>query len=406
MPSSHQLMLARVKVLIAGICSLILMVGIARFAYTPLLPVMQAEALLNSAEGAWLASINYLGYLSGALIAASISDLRLKDRLYRLGLIVALLSSAAMALSHDWWLWVILRYLAGLSSAAGMLLGSGLVLNWLMRHHFRSELGIHFTGMGLGIAFCALAVEYMSGAIPSSQQWLWLAAVGLFLLIPAWGWLPRPEHADVTISGVKLVDRPPSRLFLRLFMAAYFCAGTGYVVSATFIVALVEQQPGLSEMGNWVFLLVGLAAIPACIVWDRIARRIGHFNALIAACVLQTLGIGLPLLSDGLFAAVASAVLFGGTFIGIVSLVLTMAGRYFPSRPAKMMGKMTLSYSLAQMLVPGVIAIMAGPDGGYQDGLLLAGGMMIIGCGLLIMLRYLEDEHQRLDTHQPLPSTK
>ena len=93
----------RMKVLSAGIFSLILGMGIARFAYTPLLPVMQAQAGLGLAEGGWLAAINYSGYLTGALIAASISDLVLKDRLYRIGMVVAVLTTAMMGLSDNLW---------------------------------------------------------------------------------------------------------------------------------------------------------------------------------------------------------------------------------------------------------------------------------------------------------------
>ncbi|MCL4164693.1 UNVERIFIED_CONTAM: hypothetical protein GTU68_017373, partial [Idotea baltica] len=135
-------------------------------------------------------------------------------------------------------------------------------------------------------------------------------------------------------------------------MLAYFCTGVGYVVSATFIVAIVESLPGLEGKGTWTFMVLGLAAAPACIVWDLIARRIGDINALILASALQVVGILLPLLSNSLVGALLGAVFFGGTFIGIVSLVLTMAGRYYPTRPAKMMGKMTISYGVAQIVAP------------------------------------------------------
>jgi predicted MFS family arabinose efflux permease len=384
------LVVERTKVLIAGICSLTLMMGVARFSYTPMLPLMLEQAGLTTEQGAWLASINYLGYLSGVLIAAMISDMTLKDRLYRAGILVALVTTLMMALSTNWWTWGVSRYLAGLSSAAGLMLGSGLILNWLMRHQFRSELGIHFAGIGMGIFVTALLVELLDPAFNWSAQWLWLTGMGLVLALPAWLWLPRPVNSGMTIGGKPLEDKPPSQMFLRLFMAAYFCAGIGYVVSATFIVAIVEQLPGLQGEGNLAFMLVGLGAIPATIIWDRVARVTGDLNALIIACVLQIIGIGLPLISNSLFPVLLSAVLFGATFVGIVSLVLTMAGRYYPSRPAKMMGRMTLSYSIAQILAPALIAIMVGKQAGYSQGLYLASGAMVIGTVLMFVLKQLE----------------
>jgi len=151
----------RLKVLSAGIIGLVLMLGIARFSYTPLLPLMQTQAGLGVADGGWLASVNYMGYLSGALIASLISNLVLKDRLYRLGILLALISTIGMGLTESLWLWSVMRFIAGLSSAAGLLLGSGLILHWLIRHDHHSELGIHFSGIGLGIASGAVAFELM-----------------------------------------------------------------------------------------------------------------------------------------------------------------------------------------------------------------------------------------------------
>jgi predicted MFS family arabinose efflux permease len=380
----------RLKVLSAGIISLVLMLGVARFAYTPLLPLMQQQAGLGIAEGGWLAAINYLGYLAGAIIASLISDIVLKDRLYRAGIIVALLTTIGMALAENLWLWAAMRFFAGLSSAAGLLLGSGLILHWLIRHDHRSELGIHFAGVGLGIAFCAIAVELMDPTFDWREQWVLLTVAGTLMAIPAWTWLPRPEVQGMTRRGDAMVDRPPGAAFVRLFMAAYFCAGVGYVVSATFIVAIVEDLPGMQGRGTWTFMVLGLAAAPACIAWDLIARRIGEINAMITAFVLQIGGIMLPVLIPSLAMTLLGAVMFGGTFIGIVSLVLTMAGRFYPTRPAKMMGKMTIAYGVAQIAAPAITGQLAKGDGSYADGLYLAAAVMLVGtvCMLVLKVRF------------------
>jgi len=380
--------LERYRVLAAGILSLVLTMGIARFAYTPLLPVMQQQAGLGLSEGGWLASINYIGYLCGAITASLISNLILKDQLYRIGLVLAVITTAGMGLTENIWLWSVLRFIAGFSSAAGLLMGSGLILNWLIRHDHRSELGIHFGGVGLGIAFCAIAVEWMSHHFNWAEQWLWLTLIGSIILIPAWRWLPPPDSSSVTRSGGAMQDNPPGRDFMRIFMLAYFCAGVGYVISATFIVAIVDQLPGLAGKGALTFMVLGLAAMPACIIWDLIARRIGDINALISAFVLQIVGILLPVVDSSISFAMLGAILFGGTFIGIVSLVLTMAGRYYPTRPAKMMGKMTIAYGVAQILAPAITGYLATGSGNYNDGLYLAAILMALGTVMMIRLKY------------------
>ncbi|MAO63351.1 MAG: MFS transporter, partial [Halomonas sp.] len=183
----------RFKVLLAGVFSQILCIGIARFAYTPLLPVMQQQSWISDADGGWLAALNYAGYMLGAVLAASIRTIYLKDTLFRIGLVLAVLTTAGMALTEQFWVWAGLRFLAGLSSSGSMLLASGLILHWLIQHHQRGELGIHFAGVGIGIVVAALAVELML-ALPMSwqAQWWGFSALGAVLLVPAWCWLPRP----------------------------------------------------------------------------------------------------------------------------------------------------------------------------------------------------------------------
>ncbi len=395
----------RLKVLLAGIFSQILCIGIARFSYTPLLPIMQDQTWIGDAEGGWLAATNYAGYMCGALVAASLSDLHLKDRLYRAGLVMAVISTMGMALTDNLLIWSGLRFLSGLSSAGSMLIASGLILNWLIRHHHRSELGIHFAGVGLGIMFAAIVVEGMLRlALGWADQWLWFGVLGTLLAIPAWRWLPSPDTTAVTHGGQPMVDQPPGSRFLWLMMAAYFCAGYGYVISATFIVTIVEREPALAGMGQLVFLVVGLAAAPAVMVWDLVARQMGYLGALLLAYLVQVVGIVLPTFSDSLAAVLISAVLYGGTFIGCVSLVLTMAGRLYPTRPAKLMGKMTLSYGVAQIVAPALTGMLAEQSGNYNLGLWLAGGFVLLGALLVLILKATDMTAAELDQSNRLVS--
>ncbi|WP_027960733.1 YbfB/YjiJ family MFS transporter [Halomonas halodenitrificans] len=388
----------RYRVLLAGLFSQLLCVGVARFAYTPLLPVMQQQTWLSDAQGGWLAALNYAGYMFGALTAASITSIRLKDTLYRLTLVLALLSTAGMALADDFWLWATMRLVAGFSSSGAMLLASGLILHWLISHRQRGELGIHFAGVGLGMLLAALAVEWMLRlSLDWQAQWWGFAGLAVVLLIPAWCWLPRPAKPVAGNGSEHRQARPPSRTFMRLMLAAYFCAGYGYVISATFIVAIVEREPLLAGTGNWTFALVGLAAAPAVMLWDLIARWIGYLGALIVAMGLQVVGIVLPALTDNLVGVLASAVLYGGTFLGCVSLVLTMAGRLYPQSPARMMGRMTLAYGAAQIVAPALTGMLAEATGHYDIGLWLAGGFVALGVLLLIRLRRVDRTAQRLD---------
>lgn len=366
------------KVLSSGIFCLVLTMGIARFSYTPMIPIMFDQAGLTKVLAGWLATINYMGYMSGAFAATLISNLVVKDRVYRSGLILAIITTFMMGLSNDPWLWAVSRFVAGFSAAAGLLMGTGLMLNWLIRHGYRSEMGIHFSGIGLGIAFVA-ALLWWSNQLSWSQQWLLMGFVGVLLIIPAWRWLPRPDPSGLTKAGEALEDKPPSRFFLRLMMLVYFCGGFGFVISATYIVAIVESQPAMQGQGEMAFLILGLSAAPACIIWDLVSRKLGILNALLAAYLIHAIGIILPALESSVELALLSACLYGFTFVGIVSIVLTMAGRFYPTKPAKLMGTLTISYGVPQIIAPTIAGYLASATGNYYGALVMASSFVVLG---------------------------
>ena len=377
------------RVIAAGICSLVLTVGMARFAYTPLLPVMQVQAGLTGAIGGWLASLNYAGYMVGTILAATLTSASLKYRLYRSGLLAAVLSTVGMGLTDNALAWAVLRFAAGLSSAAGMILGSSLVLDWLVRRGRRPELGLHFAGMGLGIVATGIVVAATAGRLDWRQQWLAMGVLGAGLLVPAWIWMPAlPGEGSVGVRPQGFVG--PSRRWLQQMTMAYFCAGFGYVVSGTFLVAVAEGQPGLAGSGGAVWIAVGLAAIPACLVWDRVARHIGEVRALMLAYAIQVVSILLSAWGNSIAITMLAAALYGATFIGIVGVTLTLVGRRNPENPARSMARLTLSYGAAQVFAPALAGGIAEATGSYRGALYVAATVVTAGMVLLAMLHRTE----------------
>ena len=374
------------QVIAGGMCGLVLTIGLARFAYTPLLPGMQAQTGLSDAAAGTLAAINYAGYMSGAMAAAWLEDVRWRHRLYSMGLWMALVTVAAMALTSSMPVWALVRYVGGLCGATGMLLGSGLVLGWLMRQGRRPELGLYFMGLGLGIVVSAVGAWALSQHWPTwSDQWLAFAILGCVFLVPAWLWRPPVPPAVVVTHEASPVTMG-SRRWMWTMLTSYFAAGWGFVISATFTVAIVEREPALSGQGPLAWALVGMAAMPAVFIWDLVARRWGDKQALLLAFGLQTLSVILPTLSSHLWAALGGALGYGATFIGIVSLTLALVGRRAPNNPGQAMAKLTLSYGAAQILAPVVAGYMAQSTGTFKGALWLTAGVMAAGMALLVTL--------------------
>ena len=372
------------RVLIAGICALILSLGMARFAFTPMIPFMAEQAGLTEDVAGWLAGLNYVGYLLGTLIVARTSSLVRKDTLYRGGLWVAVLTTLMMAITSSVWVWAASRFFAGLATAAGLLAGSGLVMQWRIALGQRPELGMHFSGSGAGIVLGAAMVALTAGYASWSGQWVWLSALGACCLVPALAWLPRATALPPPrTTSSAAAAAAPSRRWMNLLKVAYALSGFGYVVSATFLVAHIESQPALQGQGVLAWLLVGLASTPAPVIWDRVARARGYLWTLKLNFWLLAGCICLPVLSGGLWAALAGALIYGLTFIGIVSLMLTLVGRLFPTRAGEVMAELTLGFCIAQIVGPVVAGELAVITGTFEGSLLATAVIMLVGAGCL-----------------------
>ncbi|WP_275100191.1 YbfB/YjiJ family MFS transporter [Sedimenticola hydrogenitrophicus] len=386
------------QILVGGISSLILTMGIARFTYTPALPRMQEALGLGDAAAGLLAAMNFAGYLSGALLASSLSNSRLRERLFRAGLILAVLCNALLPLSESMPVWSLLRYLSGLSSAAGMVLGTSLVLEHLTRQGAHQLIGVHFGGVGVGIVLTALALGGADSPLDWRLTWWASALLGLLFVLPAWRWVRSGGGEPHPQAGRHMAWRELGRPFLYL-AGSYFFAGASFAVGTTFIIAVIQANPQLAGIGQSAWLLLGLAAAPSCYLWVRWAARAGNLPSLLTAYLIQTVGLLLPLLGSAT-ATLAGGLCFGFTFMGLVAMVLSQAGHLAQHNPARLMGLLVTSYGVGQISGPIVAGQLMAQSGNPQIALWLAAGLSAAGTLLAIGTR---ERRSRLQPDCPQP---
>lgn len=382
----------RLSVLFSGICALILSMGIARYSFTPMIPNMQAQLGLSESLAGWLAGWNYIGYLSGLFVVWLVSNLRAKDFFYRYGLIVSVVTTFIMAASDHSLVWFMSRFVAGVSTATGFMLGTGLILNWLHHNNRKSEIGLHFSGIGLGIVTCALVVEFTGLGtyldLNWRLQWVALGVVALLLALPAVLLLPMPSAEEIEMVRDEDVGqgrvKAPSMRWLWLMQAAYFCAGFSNTLNVTFTSLITELQP-LDGWGTKMWLLVGIAAAPAPLIWDRIARRIGRVSALKIAFGINVLGNLCLAMTFSLTTTIIASIMFGFTFMGIVSLMLSTVGHAYGRKATQVMARMTLGYCVAQILSPIMSGIVAEMTGSFRLPLYIVSLIIIAGMICLFM---------------------
>lgn len=351
--------------------------GVGRFVYTPILPLMTAQAGLTAEAGANLATANYVGYLVGALAGTLAPSLVRSPTVARGSLVLLVVTLAGMPCTHSTTIWLVLRLLAGLASAVVFVVAVSSLLSHLQDHPPHLS-GWAFGGVGAGIALSGLLVLILSAVADWRAAWWASAALAAVFAVLAWNLRLDAPPA----SAAEAPDRHPRphRPFTAL-LASYTLEGVGYIIAGTFLVAAIEQNsPGWVGSGAWV--LVGIAAAPSSALWAWLGRRWSRPDLLLAALVVQAVGIALPAVVPGVAAALIAAFLFGATFIGIATLVLaTGAHLRFPRSVALL----TAGYSTGQILGPLVVTPLL--RHGYHQALLLAAVVVLASAVAAIALR-------------------
>lgn len=358
--------------LFSGLCALVVAMGIGRFAYTPILPLMKAEAGLSDTLAGVLASANYAGYLIGALWSSRPAWLTRRTAAIRCSLALSCATTAAMGLTTNLPAWLVLRCASGIASAFVLILVSSVVLDRAARAGRLWWSGILYSGVGLGIALTGISVPFLAPA-GWSASWLGLAVASAVLSVPAFVRFdegPRAAHAAPATR-----DRPHPLQFWSL-MIAYFGDGVGYVIPATFIVAILRATPQLAPIASSAWILVGVVAAPSPAVWGALALRFGRMPMLAFALVVLAAGVVAPVYARNVAGASFSAFALGATFMGITTLVNVEARSLFPHSSNHAIGRLTAAFGVGQIVGPLVVSEVAATGRSYDVALLVAGAVL------------------------------
>jgi MFS family permease len=365
---------------LAGAAALAMAMGVGRFAYTALLPSVQRSLGFDDVSAGAIASANLVGYLAGVIWARRHAAGPRRMALLRTGLIVSVLTTAAVAGASGVMAWAGLRFASGVASGLVFVLVSTIVLEALPAGG-EAIAGVLFAGVGGGIALSGAMAAGTAG-VAWSTPWLLLAAVAAALAAPSWS-LARPAREAREARPVEHPRWEGESITLGRLRMAYFLEGLGYIVSGTFAVVSVQRTPGLEAWAPWVWAAAGLAAAPSAVLWGEVARRVGARSALVAAFAVQAAGMSLPALSSTAWAALTGALLFGGTFIGIVSLTMSLAGRVNRGRDPSVIGTLTMLYGIGQALGPVLAGALSRATGGPRSAVLAAAIAVGLGGALL-----------------------
>jgi MFS family permease len=382
------------KILIGGMLGLVVAMGIGRFVFTPILPLMQRDLAMSNTVAGWLAGLNYLGYLIGAIVCSLSPKLLLSRMVAISSLLLSLATTLFMGLTVSALWWGVMRFGGGVASAILFIIISAEVTEALVRRGYTHWVGALYGGIGIGIALSGLIVP------PLDKIWgwsgTWIRAGALAIVLAVIGIAIGRRRDLVQPITIDTSTQKSGLLNLRMLSVAYFFEGLGYIVTATFIVTIIADTPGLAAFAPYSWVAVGLAAVPSTILWPYVARRIGNKRTLLIAYAFQSVGIFVSMYADSIIEVLFVAVSFGGTFLGIVAMTLAEGNLRLPNDGRRAAAVLTASFGIGQMLGPVLAGILADIQQGFFLPLMLAGICVLIGGLFVAFDRRFASAHERV----------
>ncbi|MGN7771803.1 YbfB/YjiJ family MFS transporter [Phyllobacterium sp. 22552] len=378
-------------VVLAGSASLAIAMGVGRFAFTPILPMMLHDGVLDFSRAGGLATANYVGYLVGALAAMLVPKTWDHTFLIRLALASTVLLTAMMCTPYAQ-AWSALRFLAGVASAVGFVFTSGWCLAQLSGsgNSFASAI---FTGPGAGIAVSGLAASGMAVlGLSAATAWLVFALISAAISGIIWrtfGKNSSPSEAYSVGVATRASGKVP-KSEMPLFAIAYGLAGFGYIITATYLPVIAKNSIPGSALLTVFWPLFGLAAVAGSLLAARVKHADDVRLHLVGAHLVQALGVAISVIWRDPLGLALSSVLVGLPFTAISYFAMNEVRRIRSSHHARYMGLLTAVFAIGQIMGPPAVSAIMGHvvniDTGFNLALSVASIALVIGAAIYVAM--------------------
>jgi MFS family permease len=336
------------RAILSAFCASLIGIGLARFAYTPLLPAIVGAHWFAASAAAYLGAANLAGYLAGAVLGRPIAARIPTTITLRAMMLIATGTFFACAFPLGFAWFFVWRFAAGLAGGALMVLAAPTVLPHISAARRGLAGGSIFMGVGVGVAASGTLVPLLLRQ-GLEQTWLGLGVISLLATLVGWtGW---PAHAAIALEPVHHPHGSQVKI-LRALYAEYGLNAAGWVPHMIFLVDFVARGLGQGvAAGADYWVLFGLGATFGPILAGHLADRAGFGAALRLAFLLEAGAVAIPALGLGSAWLIVSSVVVGAFVTGTVPLMLGRIGELLPhhsSQQKSAWSVATVAFALCQ----------------------------------------------------------
>ncbi|TAN05589.1 MAG: YbfB/YjiJ family MFS transporter [Rhodanobacteraceae bacterium] len=353
-------------VAVAGLVALAVAMGIGRFAFTPIMPMMEADSGLTLRAAGWLAAANYLGYFLGALCAARLS----LAQAVRGGLLLIAVVTFAMGVTDAFALQLVLRLAAGVASAWVLVHVSAWSLGRLLALGRSDANGVVYAGVGAGVALAGLVVmATMQLRWDADRTWRLFGVLSLAVTLALWrafaGASPAPPAAVATVRPRVRWSGDHWRL-----LWCYGALGIGYIIPATYLPDMAHRYITDPLVFGLAWPVFGVTSALSTWIAARWLARVNDRRLWAICYVLMAAGDALPALWTDFAAVLVAALLVGSTYMVVTMQGLREARRVAGTSATAFIAVMTAGFALGQVVGPLIVSAVASVPHGFAAALI------------------------------------
>lgn len=353
-----------IQIALAGMLALSIAMGIGRFSFTPILPMMQSDGTLTLTLGGWLASSNYLGYLIGGLTARLLMSQPVL--LVKAALFIIVATTIWMGIADDYSVWLTLRLVSGAAGAWVMVGVSVLCMPRLTQTPRIASLV--FTGVGCGITLTGLVcLGLFVLGMTADAAWIVTGLLAMLLGLAIWPVFSEkkfgPTTRGMTYPAARMTQqRPltsptPQR---HILIWCYGISGFGYIIPATFLPAQARVILGDTPLFGLAWPVFGIASAAMVFFAGLLCARWGRIRIWMIAHLVMALGVAIPTFWPGLTGIIVAALCVGGTFAAVSLIAIQHAQAVSGAEAPIMVARLTTAYATGQILGPIFISLLRG----------------------------------------------
>lgn len=345
------------RYIFAGMCASLDSIGLARFAFTPLIPELIHSQWFSTSSVIYLGAANLAGYVCGALIGRPIASRLRNEHALRLMmvLITAAFFACAAPLSFTWYFaW---RFVSGIAGGVVMVLVAATILPHVPQARKGAAGGAIFLGLGLGIAGSGTIIPLLL-ELGLAQTWVGLGVISAILTAASWFAWPSSKLNRFVAEQPKARTAQKANLgrAIKILYLQYALMASAAVPPMVFLVDFISRGLGLGTHSGAVFWAIyGLGAIAGPPLYGFLADRVGPIPTVRLVGVVIATALAALYAADNLIVLGILTIVIGTFAPGIVPLALARVHEVIPENAPGQ----NIAWSRASILSAAAMAVAA-----------------------------------------------